>query len=646
MVLAILFAILAILLAILNHSSLISRLTHMDWTRAKTEVRARVNAALELDAGGQSLEAITAYTSALTHIMAYVADAPRAVSSTPPDSPPRTAILTLVQSFLKLAQQCLERSQDLALPTLASLPHTPQPHSPHPTLSLPLPSTTSPNSSSPSLSPVSAPTTPTPQTIGADGLTERERQVVMLPVLKAQAHNTAMMQRLMRRQAAGGGAAGERQLQLMRKAEENMAIARRKQELIRNVVLNRRKQAESEARAQADASIPNQMQMFFGENHPQWQAFLHWQAFQKWKAEHGPDAQGGPSQDPSIVGPGGTGPNGGSGQGAGPGAGPGGLGGSTKPTPLEPGSEFASPLASPVSMEDASNNPYVEKDKEWCARLASGDSSADGSVLAIHSYLSEILRAHDHPLGKMIAEFGVQFSSKYGPDAPAETIPEPSAIAATVQSFLSQFCEMIVGAYPEIETIPCGVDQVQLTVEEVFFPEVYQPLFSVYVSATSDRDSQFTQKTESFRLLPPSAFNIPPRFWLVTGNDDDDDAVRAGFLQSYADVIELFQGVGTAQSPGEKLACLVEVSQAICDAVESYYADHPEIEIDSAKLAVGAEDLLPLFSYCLLQANTPYIWAHNAFLTDHINNFFCMGEQGYALATTQTSLEYLDALEI
>ncbi|KNC53254.1 uncharacterized protein AMSG_08742 [Thecamonas trahens ATCC 50062] len=592
----------------------------MDWGQARSRVSRGVHTALSLDGAGDGPGAYREYLRTLSDIAVLLSDAEAHVGATPVDE--RGATLKLVEQLMFFGGQCMERVQALALPHLTALPHVPRPAAPRHASSTVGAGT--PRVVVPSAGPAMMATVVTPPGGGgraaAAGLTVNEHHAIMLPVLQAQAQNEAMMARLRRRT---GGRGGDRYLQTMRKAAENMAIARKKQELLTAVLFNRKKQAEAAALAEADASIPGQMQLFFGEDHPQWRQFQQWKQFQHWKASQG-EAGGASGSAPSTPTQG------------------------IVSTAQEPA------LPSPSYKADR-NNPYADEDAQWCEEL----SSAGDDVLLVHTHLARVLHLADHPLGKMLAEFSTQFAAKYGATkssgahatSESEQASEASLPQAvtTIQSFVAQFCESILEAYPEVSGVSCGADQVQLTVEEAVFPEVYAPLFRLYVSASAERDTVFRLKlTTQLNELPPSAFGIAPRFWLVGGGEGvgpeslAPEQVQSGMLASYAKVISQFRLVSEARSPGEKLMGLVKASQVICTTVEDYYRTHPRDDVDGASLAVGAEDLLPLFSYLLIHAAIRDVWAMSAFLTDFINEFYCMGEEGYALATTQTALEYID----
>ena len=53
------------------------------------------------------------------------------------------------------------------------------------------------------------------------------------------------------------------------------------------------------------------------------------------------------------------------------------------------------------------------------------------------------------------------------------------------------------------------------------------------------------------------------------------------------------------------------------------------------KLVVGADELLPIFSYCLVKANVEDVFCECAFIYDFIPDFLLTGREGYALVTLQ-----------
>lgn len=60
----------------------------------------------------------------------------------------------------------------------------------------------------------------------------------------------------------------------------------------------------------------------------------------------------------------------------------------------------------------------------------------------------------------------------------------------------------------------------------------------------------------------------------------------------------------------------------------------------------GADDLLPIFAYVIVKANPPAIRSQTAFLGEFINEMLAMGEEGFAMATLETALDFLDTFEL
>ena len=56
------------------------------------------------------------------------------------------------------------------------------------------------------------------------------------------------------------------------------------------------------------------------------------------------------------------------------------------------------------------------------------------------------------------------------------------------------------------------------------------------------------------------------------------------------------------------------------------------------QVLLGADDLLPIFSYCLVYAEVPCAYSELAFMNDFVLDEDLNGEIGYVLATLHTSL--------
>ncbi|XP_005052302.1 PREDICTED: VPS9 domain-containing protein 1-like [Ficedula albicollis] len=59
----------------------------------------------------------------------------------------------------------------------------------------------------------------------------------------------------------------------------------------------------------------------------------------------------------------------------------------------------------------------------------------------------------------------------------------------------------------------------------------------------------------------------------------------------------------------------------------------------------GADDLLPILSYVVLQTGLPQLLSECAALEEFIHEGYLIGEEGYCLTSLQSALSYVESLQ-
>lgn len=128
----------------------------------------------------------------------------------------------------------------------------------------------------------------------------------------------------------------------------------------------------------------------------------------------------------------------------------------------------------------------------------------------------------------------------------------------------------------------------------------------------------YNQRLIKLRLQPQSYFDIPINHISPT---------------SWQRVVGSFRSILSHTLPYDKIECLLHVPKEI---TALYHEEHPE-----AEKPLGADEMLPIFIYIIVQASIPNLLAIN-----HEIQYLCdedkkLSESGYYLATLEASLSHI-----
>jgi len=112
------------------------------------------------------------------------------------------------------------------------------------------------------------------------------------------------------------------------------------------------------------------------------------------------------------------------------------------------------------------------------------------------------------------------------------------------------------------------------------------------------------------------------------------------FCTPYQTAIEKFRGVPDLRSPLQKVRCLVSVVKEIEKCVLRFW----ERRDPPSSISLTADDLVSIFAYIVIQAKVDNLYSECEFQADFLSQSDCNDIGGYALATFQTSLGFLQAL--
>ncbi|NWT82482.1 VP9D1 protein, partial [Lanius ludovicianus] len=156
-----------------------------------------------------------------------------------------------------------------------------------------------------------------------------------------------------------------------------------------------------------------------------------------------------------------------------------------------------------------------------------------------------------------------------------------------------------------------GKDQCLACLEEAFFLPLWAPLLALY----RYRDPLWRVR----HPLPPSWH---PRVTSVPSG--------AG------------AGARGGGDPDARPCATVRALRGICECAEEYCGTRDARSLATA--AIGADDLLPILSYVVLQTGLPQLLSECTALEEFIHEGYLIGEEGYCLTSLQSALSYVESL--
>ncbi|NWI53655.1 VP9D1 protein, partial [Calyptomena viridis] len=202
-----------------------------------------------------------------------------------------------------------------------------------------------------------------------------------------------------------------------------------------------------------------------------------------------------------------------------------------------------------------------------------------------------------------------------------------------------------------------GKDQCLACLEEAFFPPLWAPLLALYryhgplggagphhpVPAAPPslcarravhrpREAALARSMERHRHAGPADMGLASRLF-----------PPAPGHPPYASAVQDLRLIPLETCPRRKLECIVRALRGICECAEEYCgARDPRTP---ATAAIGADDLLPILSYVVLQTGLPQLLSECAALEEFIHEGYLIGEEGYCLTSLQSALSYVESLQ-
>ncbi|XP_033928481.1 VPS9 domain-containing protein 1 isoform X2 [Melopsittacus undulatus] len=219
-----------------------------------------------------------------------------------------------------------------------------------------------------------------------------------------------------------------------------------------------------------------------------------------------------------------------------------------------------------------------------------------------------------------------------GPGAEA-TLPEQlKGIVRDIHNAIDRLLSLTLLAFEGLNTA-AGKDQCLACLEEAFFPPLWAPLLALYRSVHQTHEAALARSMERHRHAGPTDMGLASRL-LPT----------APSCPAYGSAIEDLRLIPLETCPRRKLECIVRALRGICECAEEYCGARDRRTPVTAAIS-GADDLLPILSYVVLQTGLPQLLSECAALEEFIHEGCLIGEEGYCLTSLQSALSYVESLQ-
>ncbi|XP_036246527.1 VPS9 domain-containing protein 1 [Molothrus ater] len=177
-----------------------------------------------------------------------------------------------------------------------------------------------------------------------------------------------------------------------------------------------------------------------------------------------------------------------------------------------------------------------------------------------------------------------------------------------------------------------GKDQCLACLEEAFFPPLWAPLLALYRTVQQPREAALARSMERHRHAGPADMGLASRLFPPGPG-----------RPAYASAVQDLRLIPLESCPRRKLECIVRALRGICECAEEYCGTRDGRSLATA--AIGADDLLPILSYVVLQTGLPQLLSECAALEEFIHEGYLIGEEGYCLTSLQSALSYVESLQ-
>ncbi|NXL67350.1 VP9D1 protein, partial [Chordeiles acutipennis] len=186
-------------------------------------------------------------------------------------------------------------------------------------------------------------------------------------------------------------------------------------------------------------------------------------------------------------------------------------------------------------------------------------------------------------------------------------LPEQlKGIVRDIHNAIDRLLSLTLLAFEGLSTA-AGKDQCLACLEEAFFPPLWAPLLALYRSVLQPREAALARSMERRRHAGPADMGLSSRLFPT-----------APGCPAYGSAVEDLRLIPLETCPRRKLDCIVRALRGICECAEEYCGAR-DGRSPAATAAIGADDLLPILSYVVLQTGLPQLLSECAALEEFIH---------------------------
>lgn len=186
-------------------------------------------------------------------------------------------------------------------------------------------------------------------------------------------------------------------------------------------------------------------------------------------------------------------------------------------------------------------------------------------------------------------------------------------------------CMLMLGLmYEKLNESEIAQDISHRVVEDVVLGPIWQFLISLFRCINMQTEIKIAQTVREFVECVPKDFGL--------------NTLAIDKSSSYDECAAKLKGILSITSPVQKLQTLVQAVQKLCECQRT-----GEDGSALTPTLLGADDLIPMLSYVLVQTGMPHLLSECQALERLLDQRYLLGEEGYCLTSCQMALQYLEA---
>ncbi|KAH3732530.1 erythrocyte binding protein [Pelomyxa schiedti] len=247
------------------------------------------------------------------------------------------------------------------------------------------------------------------------------------------------------------------------------------------------------------------------------------------------------------------------------------------------------------------------------------------------NHLADVLQVRNHRLHDALhrtideTKRFLATCNDVGSDKAAPVVQE------NINKFTDSVLDNVLQVYRPLKTVESWA---RFSVKEVILNNVFGNIWPKYISKYSTEDRLISTKSHQFQHVNLRLLSVPKKFWII----DPNTLTPSTPIDSlpYSAAIKAAQKISTMETPATKIACLKQIGTSITDAL---------CKASSSKIVLGADDVLPIYSYVLIKACILDAHSESKFMEHFLSESETSDESGYLVVMFQTVLNFISSLK-